>query len=46
MTNRKEKGKSKTAKPQKVEPKLDDIDPFVDFKEWSSAADERAYKKL
>ena len=46
MTNRKDKGKPKTAKPQKVAPKLDDIDPFGDFKEWSSAADEKAYRDL
>ncbi len=36
MTNRKNKTKSKTAKSQKVELNLDDIDPFVDFKEWSA----------
>ena len=46
MTKRKDKGKSKIAKPQKVEPNLVDIDPFVEFKEWTSAADEKAYKKL
>jgi hypothetical protein len=46
MIDRKDTTKSKSAKPQKVEPKLDDIDPFLDFKEWSSAADDKAYKKL
>ena len=46
MANRKHKTKFKTTKPQKVETDLDDIDPFVEFKEWTSAADEKAYKKL
>jgi hypothetical protein len=46
MIDRKDKSKSKTAKPQKIEPNLDDIDPFLEFKEWSSAADDKAYKKL
>ncbi len=46
MANRKDKAKSKTAHPQKVKPNLADIDPFVEFKEWSSAADEKAYKDL
>jgi hypothetical protein len=40
------KTKSKTASPQKVKPCLDDIDPFLEFKEWTSAADEKANKNL
>jgi hypothetical protein len=46
MIDRKDKSKSKTAKPQKVEPNLDDIDPFVEFKEWSSAADQKVFRNL
>ncbi len=46
MTKRKDETKSKTANPQKVKPSLHDIDPFLEFKEWTSAADEKAYKKL
>jgi hypothetical protein len=46
MTNWKDKAKSKTANPQRVKPNLEDIDPFVDFKEWASAADEKAYRNL
>ena len=46
MANRKDKAKSKTAHPQKVKPNLADIEPFVDFKEWASDADEKEYKYL
>ena len=46
MVKHKAKSKSETATPKKTKPNLDDVDPFVEFKEWASAADEKAYKKL
>ncbi len=34
MTKWKNKTELKAANPQNAKPNLDDIDPFVDFKEW------------
>lgn len=47
MTKRdKAKQKSETNKTKKAKSVLDDIDPFFQFKEWSTIADEKAYEKL
>jgi hypothetical protein len=47
MTKRdKAKQKPKNDKTKKAKPVLDDIDPFLEFKEWSTVADEKTYEKL
>ena len=46
MVKHKAKSNSETATLKKTKPKLDDIDPFLEFKEWANAVDEKAYKKL
>lgn len=47
MTKRdKAKQKSETTKTKKVKAVLEDVDPFLDFKERSTIADEKAYEKL
>lgn len=46
MVKLKAKSNSKTATPIKAKPNLDDVDPFLEFKEWANAEDEKAYKKL
>ena len=46
MTESKTIKKSETQKPQKAKAVLDELNPFVDFKEWASDADEKAYKNL
>ena len=47
MTKRdKAKQKSEINKAKKAKPILEDVDPFLVFKEWSTVADEKAYEKL
>lgn len=46
MTTSKTSKKSEIQRPQKAKAVLDDIDPFSEFREWASDADEKAYEKL
>ena len=47
MTKRdKAKQKSENNKTKKAKSVLDDVDPFLVFKEWSTIVDEKAYEKL
>lgn len=47
MTKRdKAKQNLENRKTKKAKPVLEDSDPFLEFKEWSTIADKKAYEKL